>query len=741
MTSGEQYTFWELIKRYKIVVPKIQRDYVQGRKNVTVAKNRKEFVEELVEAIKNDKPMSLNFIYGTIRENDFIPIDGQQRLTTLFLLHLYAFAKTEKGEMINFLKEKFSYQTRYTTNRFIEKLAENLPAILKSLKKEENDLFDVIHKSGWYASSWDNDPNVVSCLVMLQLIHETWENMINTDELTEDWKITFMFLRLEEFGSDNRLYIRMNSRGKQLTDFENFKAELYEKVLKGDKCEKEKEFKSKIDGDWYSMLWKYAVIKAEDKAKDKAKDIEEKARLIDALMKRIIHWTIVGKAAKSAKSKGIEATKSKQSKKEKTITEDDLRKRELQDLLYQYCQPSHEQIDILRCDVDQYRILTGKDNSELCETFLCDLSNLLKFLWTIKEEGVFQFIANDILSISQGKKSVTFMIDSYAPRVLLYAVTFFANKKIDQQNKIACFKSFYRVILNLVSTTEIGSPSDFQKAVVAISNWDGDTEKWLKETDFKGAFREAQIKEEILKLELVKNCDWESAIRNAEKTDFDQGYQERDYFRGQIGFLLLMSKEDGDYNVNKFNKICEAAKKFFIDEYDDNLFHRALLTYGDYGTELKSINQEESSRTVSYGITTYFRKTRIHGAPDWRDALIVVNWDKEGSCKANKVYIALKSFIEEFINTSSTELKKFQNDKLEEYKNKIRQHNDGLPASLQDKLIMKRKMFEFTDNYFIKKEEKDILLRSKTKTGEKGRNWDYVDEYYDSSEGEEGQTP
>ena len=646
ISSGEQYTFWELIKQYKIVVPKIQRDYVQGRKNATVAKNRKEFVEELVDAIKNDKSMSLNFVYGTIRGNDFIPIDGQQRLTTLFLLHLYVFAKTQKEERIKFLKEKFSYQTRYTTNRFIEKLAENLPAILKSLKKEENDLFDVIHKSGWYASSWDNDPNVVSCLVMLQLIHETWENKINTDELIEDWKITFMFLRLEEFGSDNRLYIRMNSRGKQLTDFENFKAELYEKVLKGDKCEKEKEFKSKIDGDWYSMFWEYAVIKAEDKAKDKAEDFGEKARLIDALMKRIIHWTIVGKAAKSAKSEGIEATKSKQSKKEKTTTEDELRKRELQDLLYQYCQPIHEQIDILRCDVDQYRTLTGKDNSELCETFLCDLSNLLKFLWTIKEEGVFRFIANDILSISQGKKSVTFMIDSYAPRVLLYAVTFFANKKIDQQYKIACFKSFYRVILNLVSTTEIDSPSDFQKAVAAISDWDGDTKNWLQKIDFKGAFREAQVKEEILKLDLIKegkenSIDWESAIRDAENTDFDNDYKPRDYFRGQIGFLLYMVNSLNGYDLGKFKYYSQAVKSIFDKEtywYDsktvdpdkldnsidnltsllgvktkkcsfDNLFHRAMLTQGNYWIGLKS----------SY-IKTFFVYNESHNEYDWRGA-------------------------------------------------------------------------------------------------------------------------
>ena len=711
MTSGEQYTFWELIKRYKIVVPKIQRDYVQGRKNATVAKNRKEFVEELVEAIKNDKPMSLNFIYGTIRENDFIPIDGQQRLTTLFLLHLYAFAKTEKGEMINFLKEKFSYQTRYTTNRFIEKLAEKLPAILKSLKKEENDLFDVIPKSGWYASSWDNDPNVVSCLVMLQLIHETWENKINTNELTEDWKITFMFLRLEEFGSDNRLYIRMNSRGKQLTDFENFKAELYEKVLKGDKCEKEKEFKSKIDGDWYSMLWKYAVIKAEDKAKDKAKDIEEKARLIDALMKRIIHWTIVGKAAKSAKSKGIEATKSKQSKKEKTITEDDLRKRELQDLLYQYCQPIHEQIDILRCDVDQYRILTGKDNSELCETFLCDLSNLLKFLWTIKEEGVFQFIANDILSISQGKKSVTFMIDSYAPRVLLYAVTFFANKKIDQQNKIACFKSFYRVILNLVSTTEIDSPSDFQKAVVAISNWDGDTEKWLKETDFKGAFREAQVKEEILKLDLIKegkenSIDWESAIRNAENTDFDNDYKPRDYFRGQIGFLLYMANSPNGYDLGKFKYYRQAVKSIFdketywrdskTDDPDkldnridnltsllgvktqknsfDNLFHRAMLTQGNYWIGLKS----------SY-IKTFFVYNESHNEYDWRGAFRE-SINREGeSCNStwNVAVTCLQKLLDGF--KSECKVDAFEFDQYREWLTNKVNNFDTQTLKMEDK--------------------------------------------------------
>lgn len=737
---GQQYTFWNLINDYKIIVPKIQRDYVQGRESKTVEKNREEFVKELIDSLVWNKPMSLNFVYGTIHGDEFIPIDGQQRLTTLFLLHLYVFAKNKDMEAIGMLQKQFSYQTRYTTNRFFEELAKDLPNLSKS-----DDFAQAIRASGWYVTPWDNDPNILSCIVMLGLIHENYKQTINGNDekskqiaellIADNCPITFMWLQLDKsFGSDNQLYIRMNSRGKQLTDFENFKAELYEKVLAGKDTE---EFKKKIDGEWYSMLWDANV--AESNVKDNRKekvDIEKEAQLIDELLKRLIHWTIVSKACEEG-GVTLKRPRGKRKREEQVNDEKVLEQRERQKRLYQFCTPNDtEEPDILRCGVEEYQNLI--ENKIIKECIIGDLNSLLTFLTSIKGEKIFEYIVKDILAVSEEGDKSSYKINSYGPRVLLYAITKFAKiyeKKTETDERVNDFQSWYRIVLNLVSTKEIGGPEDFQKAVRAIEEWNKVTVKWLEEKAVKNAFRPEQVEEEKQKLNLIKSGEkWKDAILQAEKTDFDQGYQERDYFRGQIGFLLLMSKEDGDYNVNKFNKICEAAKKIFIDEYDDNLFHRALLTYGDYGTELKSINQEESGRTVYDGITTYFRKTRIHGAPDWRDALIVVNWDKEGSCKANKVYIALKSFIKEFINKSSTELKKFQNDKLEQY-------NDGLPASLQDKLIMKRKMFEFTDNYFIKKEEKYILLRSKTKTGEKGRNWDYVDEYYDSSEGEEGQTP
>lgn len=62
----------------------IQRDYAQGRKNEV--KVREGFVSALVDLI-NGKAGTLDFVYGALEGHDFVPLDGQQRLTTLYLLH------------------------------------------------------------------------------------------------------------------------------------------------------------------------------------------------------------------------------------------------------------------------------------------------------------------------------------------------------------------------------------------------------------------------------------------------------------------------------------------------------------------------------------------------------------------------------------------------------------------------------------------------------------------------------
>ena len=55
---------------------------------------RETFISDLFESLSNEsKTVQLDFIYGPIIDNKFIPIDGQQRLTTLFLLHWYVMRK------------------------------------------------------------------------------------------------------------------------------------------------------------------------------------------------------------------------------------------------------------------------------------------------------------------------------------------------------------------------------------------------------------------------------------------------------------------------------------------------------------------------------------------------------------------------------------------------------------------------------------------------------------------------
>ena len=76
----------------KITIPKIQRDYAQGRDDTDVKRVRKEFLDYLYDAITKT-PKTLDFIYGTIKDGELTPLDGQQRLTTLFLLHWYAAKK------------------------------------------------------------------------------------------------------------------------------------------------------------------------------------------------------------------------------------------------------------------------------------------------------------------------------------------------------------------------------------------------------------------------------------------------------------------------------------------------------------------------------------------------------------------------------------------------------------------------------------------------------------------------
>ena len=86
--TAKETSFWNFIQDNNIEIPIIQRDYAQGRKGKEVL--RKNFLSDLKNALDSSGgTIKLDFVYGSIENDNLNPLDGQQRLTTLWLLHWY----------------------------------------------------------------------------------------------------------------------------------------------------------------------------------------------------------------------------------------------------------------------------------------------------------------------------------------------------------------------------------------------------------------------------------------------------------------------------------------------------------------------------------------------------------------------------------------------------------------------------------------------------------------------------
>lgn len=255
-----------------IVIPKIQRDYAQGRPSAS--KIRERFLNALFAAIDTEEaaPIELDFVYGELKDEkyprEFLPLDGQQRLTTLYLLHWYIAKRLADVNVSiddSFLR-KFSYENRSTSKEFCHKLIELQPPF----SKLPSSLKDYILDRNWMTGTWNNDPTISSMIEMLNDIHNhyksfssdririVWDNLIGKNDLG---KIRFYRLYIGDMDTSDDLYIKMNSRGKSLTDFEHFKAEIDGYLPEGT------EFSLKVDTHWTNLIWDYRDKNNDDNPK------------------------------------------------------------------------------------------------------------------------------------------------------------------------------------------------------------------------------------------------------------------------------------------------------------------------------------------------------------------------------------------------------------------------------------------------------------------------------------------
>jgi hypothetical protein len=253
--------------KLNVVIPIIQRDYAQGRvdkgNNKHYTQIREDLLDTLYDALVGDKPAVLDFIYGSLSDGRFIPIDGQQRLTTLFLLHWYLAVKENKlrgADDLSSMLSGFTYEVRESATEFCEKLSQNSITLSKEPSEE-------IRDASWYHRIYDQDPTVSAMLVMLDAIHKKFKGTPEgtLSRLTSGHSVTFKLLPLEKFGLTDDLFIKMNARGKPLSPFDVFKSKLETRL---DKSTQRKEmienWKDNIDNDWLDAFWGiYGEKKAE----------------------------------------------------------------------------------------------------------------------------------------------------------------------------------------------------------------------------------------------------------------------------------------------------------------------------------------------------------------------------------------------------------------------------------------------------------------------------------------------
>jgi hypothetical protein len=533
------WTLWKLLSSHRIVIPEIQRDYAQGRADKHAMEIRKDIVTAFISALKPGAvALDLDFIYGYSSHGIFIPLDGQQRLTTLYLLHLYIARSI--GAEAEFLKN-FSYETRQSATDFCTALA--IEPIDFNVERIGEDIED----QRWFLHSWKKDPTVCSMLRMLGEIHRQLagfdlESLWVTLTRQDTSAIYFQFLELEQYNMQEDLYIKMNSRGKPLTRFENFKAWFQEHFPNNIG------WHDKIDNTWTNLFWPYRSAHTQNHVID-----EEFMQFINGMLLY-----------------------------ELSIRKDAVGFRALYELV-------NSGADVPLSFYTEYSCFS-ENAVNYIEKTLDFLSENSRF---ISEE-----LMGLILWLDREPKGEVPLFDNFISKVVLLKsrVLFFAlvHYAVNSKKGIPLIKQslfqWMRIVRNLIeNTTTLNQESviDAIQALHTIGSECLDIEQRLGTK--KGSidfFNRDQLREEQEKLELFNRFDLREVIQEAENHSL---------FRGSVGFLLTEI-----FDPELFPGDCQAAASLFGDHgaretYKEGyLLIRAMLAKSDIDHTIRLYDNREN---------------------------------------------------------------------------------------------------------------------------------------------------
>lgn len=557
--------FCQLIKDcQRIEVPLIQRDYAQGREAHKDVRN--DFLGALHDALvlpadDSKLPLNLDFVYGSKGDGNppgFLPLDGQQRLTTLFLLHWYMAWRDRRLPDFKSLvwdgkHSRFTYGVRPSSTEFFDALVgfvpTNLPDDVPSVRR-------MLEDESWFFLHWRSDPTIQAVLTMLDAIHTRFrESKGLYARLVDEARpaITFHLLQLEHFGLSDDLYIKMNARGKPLTAFETFKAR-FEELLKTLSLSRTREiegielpvpafFERRMDTQWTDFFWNH-----------------QNAAFDEAAMNLV--WALIRVSLNPASSAFAVDTVALGEK-------------------------------ALGAGFTLFH-----DRGWLTPRFADHLMDLLE-AWSAGGGKLNQLLPNT----SHFDETLFFQRAITAPWALTYLelvqfaalVMYLTHYPNDKQKDT--LREWMRVVTNLAVNSDIERPEEFGRSLAGLHKMVPHGNRileWFAETEMESlGFSPQQVREEQLKAKLIlSHPGWKASIETAEM---------HGYFRGQIEFLLKYSgvydrwlndksvawnfSEDSEYQRRFSDYFAKASAVFSADglmNFGKCRWERALLTKGDY---------------------------------------------------------------------------------------------------------------------------------------------------------------
>jgi len=644
------YSLWQLLKDNNIEIPIIQRDYAQGR--IGKEELRRNFLTYLKESLCNNKPVQLDFVYGaTSHGNDITPIDGQQRLTTLWLIHWYIAYMADKirvneaekdqdNEVVNRLRH-FTYQTRDSSRDFCRSLS------TFSTKSSNGKLVSqFIEDQCWFSTYWKQDPTIQSMLRMISGSTDKNGNSLNDgieqifadcdfnivcDRLTGNaCPITFYYLDLVGLKRSDDLYLKMNARGEQLTDFENFKADLTEYLT--DKAEAVKNnvelsdkrytqlvdiqngFPIKLDRDWARLFWNgnhgdEAYMAFINRFFLNCIILEKEKTEVDSQLK----YKYTGSSFEAdAKQNNVYfdyfyGRSPKGYIGEFCIDDSKIGYSDFSIMKYSNGNLPIETLEFLKKTLDGYL-------SFLRITGLSDIKEIIKSAWGTEFLYIPEYDDNKITTNYKNDEIHQVKTISQNGRVLFYAICRFM-AQVEGQGKDVLRKSFeqwMRIVWNLISDTRMRSITAMVNQLQLIDNLSSGAmniytflqnvpiEEFSDNDEGSTILKERLDEERIKAQKICEGQNWEERFKKYERNDLN---------RGSIRFLFTGANGEPDWDL--YDKKAQSFKWDEVEKPDKNHL-KSLVAHCSSWDEMKAIEYDFRRVTWIKNLTNHALYAAVH---------------------------------------------------------------------------------------------------------------------------------